>query len=217
MGNKFDFPPVTREDGSVVSPDEIQKESDQADFLPFKYEGKNFSVAVRRSQIPTDPVLRFRAAQAKLQSQSGLLDDPETLEEITRITDSVQGLSDADIDVVLTPEEKSKLQAFNLRFGVGQVQSAPELWPLKLNIVVPAIAGWNLPTHNPTLDTFKNNHELADAVVPVVWAWWERPNPSLEDSEPDGQTTPTPSTHDSSSGSSAMETTESASLSTHST
>ena len=164
MTSTIELPQVRRKEGAQSTT------SGAPEILSFEYDGDIYSVAVTH-KIPAAPVLDWRARVAQLQKDSGLLDDIEQMERIQELGKRAQGMTFEQSKDVLTVEERQELFAFNSQIQNVETENAPALFSYRAAIVCGLIKAWNFAEALPTVEDFSNDNELAEALIPLVWAW----------------------------------------------
>lgn len=191
--SNFQFEPVTREDGKEASVEDLTNASTPIP-VRFDYNGfKGFTAIFDRTKITVGAVQNYRRAEVKARASSS-----ETLAQDEELRDAIlAGVKfgdDAAAKAAMDSEIAHRVREFSVKAALEMAEAEPELFPLRIVMLTPAIVAWNVPGIEPSIETFQANAELAEAVIPALWASF---HPTSKISEAVTEKTPNPSGADS--------------------
>lgn len=191
MSNEFEYEPVTNAAGEAVSEQDLHDGLHKPFPIKFDYNGyKGFTAWFVRSKIPTAAVLRLQSAVSELLAKRPASDEDEA-SDIEVLMDATKGLSEEEAAAKIGPENQARLLAYYKKIGLQNSKDEPVLFPIKVEMLAPAIVAWNVPGEVPSVDTFQNNGALAMAVIPKAWSHYRN---FTTGSAAAAETTPTAST-----------------------
>jgi hypothetical protein len=170
--SEFQYDEVTREDGSPVSAEELALEIAKPMPVKFDYnEFKGFTALFDRSKVQVSAVLNFQRASARLAKENR--ETSQEAEDLQEIFEAVREIGpdaeDAQVEEIIGKEGLQRLRDFNRRAAIENAENEPTLFPLKIEMLAPAIVEWNLPGEPPTVENLAGNGALALAVIPALW------------------------------------------------